>query len=117
MMARSTAHVLFALAMFIAPALLPEAAARAGDPQRGLQISETCQACHGREGNLVLQEDYPKLAGQHADYLAHALRAYRDGGREHAIMQGIAGPLSDRDIRDLAAWYASQQGLVDLRIP
>ena len=68
------------------------------------------------DGNLSLQDDYPKLGGQHADYLVTALKAYRSGDREHAIMSGFAAGLSDQDIEDLAAWYGSQTGLVDLSI-
>lgn len=83
----------------------------AGDSSRGLQKSEACQACHGREGNTVPDDQTPRLAGQYEDYLVQALTAYRSGKREHAVMSGFAGNLSDQDIRDLAAWYASQEGL------
>ncbi|NKI35523.1 cytochrome c [Wenzhouxiangella sp. XN79A] len=86
----------------------------AGNPQRGLEKSQVCQSCHGRNGDEALQDDYPILAGQHADYLEHALRSYRDGTRENAIMAGFAATLSDQDIADLAAWYASQDGLTEL---
>lgn len=88
----------------------------AGDPSRGLDKSEACQACHGREGNTVPDDQTPRLAGQYEDYLVHALTAYRSGERENAVMSGFAGDLSDQDIRDLAAWYASQDGLKTLRI-
>lgn len=87
-----------------------------GNPQRGLEISAVCQSCHGIDGNLSLQDDYPKLGGQHADYLVHSLKAYRSGDRNHAIMSGFARDLSDQDIADLAAWYSQQQGLVDLKV-
>lgn len=94
----------------------PASSAEAGDPSRGLEISTACQACHGRDGNMALEDDYPRLGGQYADYLVHALRSYRDGTRQHEVMSPFAQDLSDRDIRDLAAWYASQDGLVPLRI-
>lgn len=87
-----------------------------GNPQRGLEISTVCQSCHGVDGNLSLQDDYPKLGGQHYDYLVHALKAYRSGDRDNAIMAGFAVGLSDQDIEDLAAWYSRQTGLVDLKI-
>jgi len=87
-----------------------------GNPQRGLEISAVCQSCHGIDGNLSLQDDYPKLGGQHADYLVHALKAYRSGDRNHAIMSGFARDLTDQDIADLAAWYSRQSGLVDLKV-
>lgn len=86
------------------------APAPAGNPARGQQLSVTCHACHGEDGNLALAEDYPIIAGQHFSYLVHALRAYRDGERDHAIMSSFARDLSDQDIRDLAAWYARQRG-------
>lgn len=82
----------------------------AGNPARGQQISVTCHACHGEDGNLALAEDYPIIAGQHFSYLVHALRAYRDGDRDHALMSSFARDLSDQDIRDLAAWYSRQRG-------
>lgn len=88
----------------------------AGNPARGLEKSEVCQSCHGRDGNLVPNDETPRLAGQYEDYLVHALEAYRSGDRQHAIMNGFAGELSDQDIEDLAAWYARQEGLKVLRI-
>ncbi len=101
---------------FLLALLGAHSAAAAGNPQRGLEKSTVCQSCHGVDGNLSLQDDYPKLGGQHYDYLVHALKAYRSGDRENAIMAGFASGLSDQDIEDLAAWYASQDGLVDLSV-
>ena len=88
----------------------------AGDYRRGQEKSQVCQSCHGRTGNESLQPSYPKLAGQHQDYLVHALKSYRDGSRDNAVMAGFAGNLSDQDIADLAAWYSRQEGLSDLSI-
>lgn len=85
-------------------------AALADDPVRGKELSTVCQSCHGEDGNLALQPDYPLIGGQHFDYLVHALRAYRSGERDNAIMSGFARDLSDQDIRDLAAWYSRQEG-------
>ncbi len=104
------------VAGMLATAVLFASPAEAGNPQRGLEISETCQTCHGKDGNMVLEEDYPKLGGQYYDYLVHALRAYRSGARQHDVMSAFAEDLSDQDIRDLAAWYSRQDGLVPLRI-
>ena len=73
--------------------------------------SAMCQACHGADGNST-DPQYPKLAGQHASYLAQALEDYRSGARKNPIMAGFAGGLSDADIANLAAYYASQKGLV-----
>lgn len=80
--------------------------ALAGDPDAGKEKSVTCVACHGEDG-LGTNPMYPVLAGQYEDYLVHALRAYRDGSRKNAIMAGLATTLSDEDIEDLAAYYAS----------
>ncbi|TVQ27880.1 MAG: cytochrome c [Wenzhouxiangella sp.] len=88
----------------------------AGNPARGQQIAaQVCAACHGDDGNLVLAPDYPKLGGQHADYLVFALKAYRSGDRDNAVMAPFARDLSDQDIRDLAAWFSRQDSyLVDM---
>jgi cytochrome c553 len=96
-----------ALLAFAAPAL---AALPQGNAAAGQEKSKTCAACHGATGNESLDDTYPKLAGQHDDYLANALRDYRSGKRRNAIMAGFAAGLSDEDINDLAAFYASQEG-------
>ena len=71
----------------------------------------SCAACHGADFNKPVDPSYPKLAGQHADYLAHALIAYKRGdganGRSNPIMAGQVKPLSDRDIADISAYLAS----------
>lgn len=105
-----------ALSIALALAVSMSAFAQSGDASRGQQKSQVCQSCHGPNGNEPLMPNYPRLAGQHEDYLAHALRSYRDGSRNNAVMAGFAAGLSDQDIADLAAWYASQDGLVDLSI-
>lgn len=79
----------------------------------GREKSQLCEACHGADG-VGLEPVYPKLAGQHASYLRRALHDYRDGKRKNVIMAGFAGTLSDRDIEDLASWYAGMDGLRDL---
>ncbi|NIP17212.1 MAG: c-type cytochrome [Xanthomonadales bacterium] len=85
----------------------------AGDAASGQEKSGACAACHGADGRGT-DPSYPVLAGQHASYLARALKDYRDGRRRNPIMGGFAGQLSDQDIEDLAAWYASLDGLEDL---
>ena len=71
----------------------------------------SCAACHGANFDKPVDPTYPKLAGQHADYLAHALTAYKRGdganGRNNPIMGGQVKPLSDRDIADISAYLAS----------
>lgn len=84
--------------------------AGAGDPAAGEQKSQPCQACHGQDGNSPTP-NFPNLAGQHQTYLVRALMDYKSGARKNAIMAGMAAPLSDQDMKDLAAYYSSQQGL------
>jgi cytochrome c553 len=96
-------------------AALPASAMAKGDPAAGKEKSITCQACHGVDGKSI-DPSYPNLAGQYASYMEKALRDYRDGRRTNAIMAPMAAGLSNQDIEDLAAWYASQEGLKDLSI-
>jgi cytochrome c553 len=72
------------------------------------KAAQTCIACHGNDGIGILPE-YPNLAGQHADYIQVALRAYRSGQRKNPVMGGMAAPLTDADIRELASYYSSQR--------
>ena len=72
------------------------------------KAAQTCFACHGPEGVGILPE-YPNLAGQHADYIENALRAYRSGQRKNPVMGGMAANLKDHEIRELAAYYSSQR--------
>ena len=88
--------------------LLPAHAASSAET--GEAKSATCAGCHGPDGNSPAPS-FPKLAGQHADYLYHALKDYKSGKRKNPIMSGQVGNLSDRDMKDLAAYYASQKGL------
>jgi cytochrome c553 len=72
------------------------------------KAAQTCIACHGNDGIGILPE-YPNLAGQHADYIQAALKAYRSGQRKNAVMGGMAAPLKDADIKELAHYYSSQR--------
>lgn len=86
-----------------------------GNPEAGKAIaSEKCQACHGVDGNSS-DPQYPRLAGQYADYLEHTLAGYKDGSRANPIMAGFAAGLSEQDIKDVASWFASQSGVVTPR--
>jgi cytochrome c553 len=96
--------------LIILASLLVSNMAFASDPEAGKKKSQTCMACHGQDGNSVTPT-YPKLAGQYADYLLRALQEYKSGARKNAIMAGMVAPLSKQDMADLAAYYASQQGL------
>ena len=86
------------------------AAAPKGNVAAGQEKSKTCASCHGATGNESLDDTYPKLAGQHPEYLVRALQEYKSGKRKNAIMAGFAGGLSDEDIDDLSAFYGSQSG-------
>ena len=81
---------------------------------KGAATGQACVDCHGADGNTPLDDTYPKLGGQYADYLAHALQAYRDGKRAGTattdLMATQAKGLSDQQIADLAAFFGSQQG-------
>lgn len=101
-------HLLLATTILALGVNLPAAAA--GDAAAGKAKSAACAACHGADGNSPTPA-FPKLAGQNDDYLVHALKAYRDKSRVNAIMNGQAANLSDQDIADLAAYFASQSGL------
>lgn len=68
-----------------------------------------CQGCHGiKDYRTAYPKVYhvPKLGGQHEQYLVKALNDYKSGARNHPTMVGIAGLLSDEDIKALAAYYA-----------
>lgn len=86
------------------------AAAPKGNVAAGQEKSKTCAACHGPTGNESLDPTYPKLAGQYPEYLAKALRDYKSGERQNAVMAGFAGALSEEDIDDLSAYFGAQEG-------
>ncbi len=86
-----------------------------GKAGAGQEKARACEACHGATGKSV-DPTYPNLAGQHASYLKQALSDYRSGARSNPIMAGMAANLSNRDIADLAAWFAGQEGLQDIPI-
>ncbi|MFZ4651644.1 MAG: c-type cytochrome [Rubrivivax sp.] len=85
---------------------LAGAPAQARDAQAGQAKAQTCAVCHGPVG-ISLTPDAPNLAGQPAIYVAAQLRAYRSGARKHEVMAVLARALTDQDIDNLAAWYAS----------
>ena len=79
-----------------------------GDVVSGKNKAEACGACHGTNG-ISLNETIPTLAAQHESYLVNALKSYRTGRRQNAIMNGVASELHDSEILDIAAYYASQR--------
>lgn len=82
--------------------------AEAGDAKAGRRAAAACQTCHGMDGLSKLPEA-PNLAGQVEIYLVKALTEYRDQTRKNEVMNVVAKPLSDADIANLAAYYASIQ--------
>jgi cytochrome c553 len=78
-----------------------------GDPVAGKVKSQICQGCHGMDGNST-DELIPKLAGQYDEYIIKQLRNYMAGTRSHEIMNGMAAPLSDKDLADISAYFAEQ---------
>lgn len=87
------------LAATAAPAL-------AGDAAAGKEKSKVCRTCHGIDG-IAKMPIAPHIAGESEIYLSTQLKAFRSGKRQHEIMSVIAADLSDADIADLSAWYAS----------
>lgn len=77
------------------------------------KAEEICAACHGKDGNTPIDPTYPRIAGQHRDYLEHSLLDYRADRRKNLIMGPQAKMLSRQDIRNLAAYYASLPGTLE----
>jgi cytochrome c553 len=87
----------------------------AADPKAALaRVQQVCAACHGMDGNSQVA-DNPKLGGQYPDYLAKALRDYQSGLRKNPVMAGFVDKLSNQDIENLAAYYASQPAAVVIK--
>jgi len=80
-----------------------------GDPIEGRKKAASCLGCHAAPNfeNTYPMFRVPKVGGQHPEYIAAALKAYRDGQRPHKTMQANASDLSDQDIEDIAAFFSS----------
>lgn len=111
-MIRSAALAILLATSFVTHAS-EEATAKA-DPAKGKIVAETiCVACHGVDGNSMLS-DNPHLAGQFEQYIYKQLTNFKATGdvpaaRDNAIMAGMVAALSDEDMRNVAAWFASQK--------
>jgi cytochrome c553 len=79
----------------------------AGSVEAGQAKSATCGACHGMDGNS-LSPEWPNLAGQHASYIERQLKAFKAAERQNDLMSPMAMILSDEDMTDLAAYFATQ---------
>lgn len=104
-----------ALSLSLVLGLVGHANALDGNAEAGQAKSATCTACHGADGNSPM-DIYPKIAGQHAEYIYEQLKAFKLGmtsggkeGRNDPVMGGMVAALSDQDMKDLAAFYASKK--------
>ena len=79
-----------------------------GNVADGANKAHACQVCHGKGGHST-NPTYPILAGQHAQYIQKQLRAFKAGTRKDPIMNGMAAPLSEQDIEDVAAFFQSNR--------
>ena len=91
-------------------ALLAAAPAYASESDPGAEKAKACAACHGVDGNSK-SPDFPRLAGQHKDYLLQALEGYKSGARKNALMMPMVEKLTHRDMEEIAAYFSSQRGL------
>lgn len=96
-----------ALAMFGAASTV----SAAGDAAAGKTKSATCVSCHSTDGNSLVP-NFPKLAGQHAEYIVKQLKDFQSGARTDPTMSAMAAPLSEQDIADLAAYFADNTGSI-----
>jgi len=94
------------IALILALTFIP-ASALAGDVEAGKIKSAMCASCHGVNG-ISMSPLWPNLAGQKEQYLIKQIKAFRDGTRQDPMMAPMVAALSDADIENLAAYYASQ---------
>ena len=95
-------------AMILALSSLVSFTAHAADIEAGKTKSAVCAACHGADGNSS-NAAWPSLAGQHASYLYKQLTDFKEGHRIDITMTGMVINLSDEDMKDIAAYFESQQ--------
>ena len=88
----------------------------AGDPVAGKEKAAQCAACHGADGNS-LNPEWPKLAGQHADYLVKQLSYFEKGERENVTMKPMASVLDEQGREDVAAYFATQKASIGAADP
>ncbi len=84
----------------------------AGNATAGQTKAIACGACHGATGSAPIMPTYPKLAGQHASYIAKQLADFKAAARKDPTMQGMAAPLSEQDMADIAAYFSAQSASV-----
>lgn len=79
-----------------------------GNITAGKEKAAACGSCHGEDGNSQ-DPNFPRLAGQYESYLVKALEDYKSGSRKNPMMGGFAAGLSEQDMKDIAAYYASRK--------
>jgi cytochrome c553 len=84
--------------------------AAGGSKADNFELVQSCAACHGQNG-ISLSPSWPTLAGQHEDYLVHALQQYRDGSRKDPVMAPMAATLTEQSVQKIAMYFASLAGL------
>jgi cytochrome c553 len=113
-------RTLVAAATLSAAALTAHAQGVTGDAQAGQKKADMCIGCHGIPGyqnSFPEIHKVPMISGQTAQYIAASLAAYKKGARKHPSMRGIAGSLSEQDMADLGAFYASHAGKAAPDVP
>jgi cytochrome c553 len=98
----------FALVFIAAPSILHAE----GDIEAGKIKAASCAGCHGEDGNSAVGS-FPKLANQHTSYLIKQLQEFKNGTRNDAMMSAMAAALTEKDIIDIAAYYAAQKISID----
>jgi cytochrome c553 len=94
--------------MILALSALVSFTANAADIEAGKTKSAVCAACHGADGNST-NAAWPSLAGQHASYIYKQLKDFKEGRRNDATMIGMVALLNDEDMKNVAAYFESQQ--------
>jgi cytochrome c553 len=100
-------RLVYLLGLGLAIVSVTPSALAAGDAAAGKTKAGVCAGCHGADGNGGGDPTWPKLAGQHEDYLAAQLEAFKSGKRKNPVMSPMAAPLSKKDMQDLSAYFAS----------
>lgn len=102
-------RIIFTAVAALTASLLSVSASAADLAAGKAKAEQACAACHAKEGNWSnpIDPSYPKLAGQHKDYLYQSLLQYKDGRRKNGIMAGMAANLSKDDMKNLSAYLAS----------
>ena len=96
----------YIVAIFLVLSVTGSKAFAQGDISAGSDKARACQVCHGKGGKST-NPTYPRLAGQHAKYIIKQLKAFKAGTRKDPIMNGMAAPLSEQDMEDVAAYFES----------